>query len=85
MADLKCVISVGGSNFDTWSWSTAPFYFLPEYGDAQVLSVPQDERDPLVVVGEADVARQVDAGARQATDLRSVAAWKTKEERGKPS
>ena len=32
------------------------FSFLPEYGDAQVLSVPQDERDPLVVVGEADVA-----------------------------
>ena len=50
------------------------FYFLPEYGDAQVLSVPQDERDPLVVVGEADVAGQVDAGARQAPDLRRVAA-----------
>ena len=49
-------------------------YFLPEYGYAQVLSVPQDERDPLVVVGEADVARQVDAGARQAPDLRRVAA-----------
>ena len=50
------------------------FSFLPEYGDAQVLSVPQDERDPLVVVGEADVAGQVDAGARQASDLRRVAA-----------
>ena len=47
---------------------------LPEYGHAQVLPVPQDERDPLVVVGEADVAREVDAGAGQARDLRRVAA-----------
>lgn len=48
---------------------------LPEYWHAQVLSVPQDERDPLVVVGKADVAGEVDAGASEARDLRRVAAW----------
>lgn len=47
---------------------------LPEYGHAQVLSVPQDERYPLVVVGEADVAGEVDAGAGEASDLCRVAA-----------
>lgn len=47
---------------------------LPEYWHAQVLSVPQDERDPLVVVGKADVAGEVDAGASEARDLRRVAA-----------
>ena len=49
---------------------------LPEYGHAQVLSVPQDELDPLVVVGKADVAGEVDAGAGEAGDLRRVAACK---------
>ena len=47
---------------------------LPEYGHAQVLSVPQDELHPLVVVGKADVAGEVDAGASEARDLRRVAA-----------
>ncbi len=39
--------------------------FLPVHRQPQVLPVPEYERDPLVIVGQADVTRQVDAGVGQ--------------------
>ena len=42
---------------------------LPVNGHANVLAIPQDERDPLVIVGQTDVAGKVHARFDERHDI----------------
>ena len=45
---------------------------LPVNGHANVLAIPQDERDPLVIIRQTDVAGKVHARFDERHDIRHV-------------